>query len=46
MEGGAEGEEKESPEDSPLSAEPNMGIDPRTLKLWPELKSRVGCLTD
>lgn len=26
--------------------EPASGLDPRTLKSWPELKSRVGCLID
>lgn len=29
-----------------LSTEPNMGLNPTTLGLWSELKSRDGCLTD
>lgn len=33
--------EKESHADSVLSSEPAMGLDPRTLRLGPELKSRV-----
>ena len=40
--GGAEGEgERESQADSPLSMEPDMGLDLTTLKSWPEPKSRV-----
>lgn len=29
-----------------LSIEPNVGLNLRTLRPWPELKSRVQCLTD
>ena len=29
-----------------LSAEPNMGLQPKTLRSWPEPKSRVICLID
>ena len=29
-----------------MSAEPSVGLDLMTLKLWPELKSRAGRLTD
>ena len=29
-----------------LSIEPDMGLGIRALRSWPELKSRVGCLTD
>ena len=37
---GKEGEgERESPADSPLSAEPNTGLDPRTRRSWVEIKS-------
>ena len=32
---------RESQADSPRSPEPNMGMDLRTLKSWPELKSDV-----
>lgn len=28
------------------STEPDAGLDPTPLRLRPELKSRVGCLTD
>ena len=38
--------ERESPASSTLSAEPNAGLDPRTLRPRPELKSRVGRLTN
>jgi len=38
--------ERESHADSLLSAEPHTTIDLRTLRSWPELKSRVRCLTD
>ena len=34
--GGAEGEREA---DFPLSREPNSGLDPRTLRWWPELKA-------
>ena len=34
--GAAEGEGEA---DSPLSKEPDVGLDPRTLRLWPELKA-------
>ena len=41
-----EGEgEREPQADSPLSTEPNLELNPRTLKSWPEPKSRVRCLT-
>ena len=37
---GAEGEgERESQADSPLSKEPYSGLDPMTLRSWPETKS-------
>ena len=29
-----------------LSVEPNVGLDPTTLRSWPEPKLRVSCLTD
>ena len=29
-----------------LSVDPDVGLDPATLRSWPELISRVGCLTD
>ena len=29
-----------------MSVKPDKGLDPRTLRSWPESKSRVGCLTD
>ena len=29
-----------------VSAQPNAGLDPTTLRSWPEQKSRVGCLTN
>ena len=32
--------------DSLLSWEPDSGLDPRTLRSWPEPKSRVSCLTN
>ena len=35
---GAEAE-GEGEADSPLSREPSMGLDPRTLRSWPELKA-------
>ena len=45
--GGAEGEgERESQADSPLSMELKSGLDPKTLRSGPELKSRVRHLTD
>jgi len=32
--------ERENPQaDSPLSKEPDAGLDPRTLRSWPELKA-------
>ena len=31
---------------NPLSMEPTVRLDPRTLKSWPELKPRVECSTD
>ena len=44
---GAEAEaEGEGEADSPLSREPNAGLDPRTLRSWPEPKSRVGQLQE
>ena len=43
--GGAEGE-RESPADSPLSMELNMGSDLMTLRSRPELKPRVRRLTE
>lgn len=43
---GTEGEGENRPSDSPLSVEPDSGLDPKTLRSWPELKSRVGCLID
>lgn len=44
---GVEGEgERESQADFMPSAEPNMRLDPTTLRSWPEPKSRVGCLTE
>ena len=40
MEGGAERErEKESEADSMLSVKPNMGLDPMSLRSWPEPKA-------
>ena len=39
-------EERESQVDSPLSAESNTGKDFMTQRSRPELKPRVGCLTD
>ena len=43
--GGAEKEgEREHQADSSLSAEPDMGLDPRTLRSWPEPKAGVRCL--
>ena len=36
MSGGGRGERQA---DSLLSAEPNLGLDPRTLRSWPETKS-------
>lgn len=42
--GGAEGE-GESEADSALCMEPDMGLDLTTLRLQPELKPRVSCLT-
>lgn len=41
--GGAEGEGQE---ESALSAEPNVGPDLTTLRLWPQPKSRAGCSND
>jgi len=38
--------ERESQTDSALSTEADAGLDLMTLRLWPELKSRFGCLTD
>ena len=38
------GAEREGQADSALSAEPNAGLDLMTLRLRPELKSRVRCL--
>ena len=44
---GAEGEgERESQADSPLNAEPDVGLSPGALRSWPELKSRISCLRD
>ena len=40
------GGEKESQTDSTLSMKPNVGLDPRTLKSWPEAKPRVRSSTD
>lgn len=33
------GAEGEGEADSPLNKEPDMGLDPRTLESWPELKA-------
>ena len=45
--GGTEGEEKrESPAGSTLNAEPPLGLNPTTLRTWPEPKPRVGHSTD
>ena len=38
--------ERESPVDSLLSEEPDVGLDPTILRSWPEPKSRVKCLTN
>lgn len=38
--------EKKSHGDSPRSIEPDVGLDLRTLKSGPEMKSRVGRLTN
>ena len=38
--------ERESQADSPLSMEPNIGLNLTTLRSRHELKLRVGCLTD
>ena len=38
--------EKKSLVDSLLSKEMDEGLDLRTLRSRPELKSRIGCLTD
>lgn len=38
--------EKESHSDSPLCIEPNVGLDPTTLRTQPEPKSRTRCSTD
>ena len=44
---GIEGEgERQSKAGSKLSVEPNIELDLMTLRSWPELKSRVGCLTN
>ena len=43
--GRAEGE-KESQADSPLSSEPEVGLNLPTLRSWPVLKTRVGYLTN
>lgn len=40
------GRERESQVDSALSVEHDMGLDLMTLRSWPELKSRVECLTN
>ena len=42
---GAEGE-RDSQADSTPSAEPDRGLDPTTLRSWPEPKPRVRCSTD
>lgn len=34
---------RESQAASTLSAEPNIGLDPKTLGSWSEPKTRVGC---
>ena len=40
--GGGTHEERKNPQaDSPMSVEPNAGLHPRTLRTWPEWKSRV-----
>ena len=45
--GGAKGEgEQESQAGSTPSAEPDTGLNPTTLRSWPELKSWVGCFTN
>ena len=38
--------ERISQDDSLLSAESNVGLNPMTLRSWPELNSQVRCLTD
>ena len=42
----AEGGGEESLKQTVLSAEPNEGLNPRTLRSPPELKSRVRCSTN
>ena len=37
---------RESQADSPVSMETDMGLDPKTLKSQPKLKSRIGSLTN
>ena len=37
---------REGQADSTLSAEPHMGLNPGTLRSWPEPKSRVRCSVD
>ena len=44
--GGGSERERENPQaDSLLSTKPYTGLNLRTLRSWPELKSRVRCLT-
>ena len=45
MQAGGEAE-GEGEADSPLNREADAGLGPRTLKSWPELKSRVRRLND
>ena len=42
--GGSRG--RENPKQTALSAEPDAGLHPTTLRSQSELKSRIGCLTD
>ena len=41
-EGGQRERERKTPADASLSLEPNVGLDLKTLRSWPELKPRVG----
>ena len=38
--------EGEGEAETPLSREPEAGLNPRTWRWWSELKSRVGCLAE
>ena len=43
---GAGAEKEKNPQADSLSVESDVGMDPRTLKSWPELKSRVRHLSN